>query len=227
MREEWYNIKRGNFYFGKSGNFYFGLTDARDLRKAASIEIDGHEYSYREGKEYENGIITENKYKIAELSEWGISDEEKNEIIKKYTEYWNRYGRNRLYECRASFSCDDIIDRALKRIVQNENSIDYSTGYLVSNQKYGITQSSSTWINDDEHMISVYYSSEGYSIIPSLEEKIKWCSKIAALWAFLVLICTSLLLPLTCYGLYYSILIPIILISKLHSYFLWVKKGFK
>ncbi len=26
MREEWYNIKRGNFYFGKSGNFYFGLT---------------------------------------------------------------------------------------------------------------------------------------------------------------------------------------------------------
>jgi hypothetical protein len=31
MREEWYNIKRGNFYFGKSGNFYFGLTTIRSL----------------------------------------------------------------------------------------------------------------------------------------------------------------------------------------------------
>jgi hypothetical protein len=32
MREEWYNIKRGNFYFGKSGNFYFGLTLKRLIK---------------------------------------------------------------------------------------------------------------------------------------------------------------------------------------------------
>jgi hypothetical protein len=39
MREEWYNIKRGNFYFGKSGNFYFGLTDKRNQEKNFSRVI--------------------------------------------------------------------------------------------------------------------------------------------------------------------------------------------
>jgi hypothetical protein len=33
MREEWYNIKRRNFYFGKSGNFYFGLTEEKEEKK--------------------------------------------------------------------------------------------------------------------------------------------------------------------------------------------------
>lgn len=211
----------------KHTSIAFGISDqdARDLRKAATIIIDGHEYTYREGKEYKDGVKVENKYKIEELDEW-ISDEEKNQIIKKYTEYWNRFGKNRLYECPASYSCDDIIDRALKRIVQNESSMDYSTGYLVSNKKYGITQSSWTWVEDGEHKISVFYSPNGYSIVPSLGEKEKWCSKIAAIWALLTFFCSSVLLPLACYSLYYSILIPLKLIAILGDYFCWVRKGF-
>lgn len=211
----------------KHTSIAFGISDqdARDLRKAATVIIDGHEYTYREGKEYTNGVKIENKYKIEELSEW-ISDEEKNQVIKKYIDYWRRYGRYGLYECGALYSCDATIDRALKRIVQNESSMDYSSGYLVCNQKYGITHSSWTFVKDGEQYVSVQYSPNGYSIVPSSGEKIKWCSKIAGLWALFIFFATSILLPLACYSLYYLILIPLKFIDSLKSYFHWVRKGF-
>jgi hypothetical protein len=39
MREEWYNIKRGNFYFGKSGNFYFGLTHSSEKKIKKPLRV--------------------------------------------------------------------------------------------------------------------------------------------------------------------------------------------
>lgn len=211
----------------KHTSIAFGISDqdARDLRNAADIEINGHKYAYRENKEYPEGIKIENKYKIEKLDEW-ISDEEKNQIIKKYTDYWSSFIYNKHHICPASYSCDDIIDRALKRIIQNENSMDYSTGYLVSNQKYGITQSSWTYIDDGEHYVSIDYTPNGYSIVPSLGEKVTWCAKIAAIWALLMFFFTSVLLPLACHILYYAILIPLKLIAMFRDYYQWVRKGF-
>lgn len=213
----------------KHTSIAFGISDqdARDLRKTADIEINGHRYAYKEGKDYHEGTKIENKYKIEELDEW-ISDDEKNQIIKKYSDYWFPYGLGytNKYICRASYSCDDIIDRALKRIVQSETSMDYSTGYLVSNQKFGITQSSWSFVDDGEHHVSVGYSPNGYSIVPSFGEKEKWCTKIAAICALLMFFFTSVLLPLACHILYYAILTPLKLIAMLRDYFRWVRRGF-
>lgn len=104
--------------------------------------------------------------------------------------------------------------------------MDYSTGYLVSNQKSGITQSSWSFVDDDAHHVSIGYSPDGYSIVPSFGEKIKWCSINAAIWALLMSFCTSVILPLACYILYYIISIPLKLIAILREYYYWVYKGF-
>lgn len=212
----------------KHTSIAFGISDqdARDLRKRAHILKDGHEFTYKEGDEYENGKKIDNIYKIKELDESYITDEEKNEVIQKYVDYWNRYGSHRNYICSVKYSCDRVIDRALDRIVKNETLIDYSGGYLVSNKNYGIKHASSTFAVDGDQYISAYYSPDGFSIVPSTDQKIIWCSKTAALDAFLAFVCTSLFLPLFCYVLYFSILIPILLIRTLRSYIHWVKNGF-
>jgi hypothetical protein len=211
----------------KHTNIAFGISDqdARDLRKAASIEIDGHKYSYEEGKEYKNGIKTENKYKINELDESCITDDEKNEVIKKCIGYWH-CSRSNDYECTTSFFCDNIMHKALERIVKNETFIDFSTGYLVNNKKYGIKNSSWTLVSDGDHYVSVYYSPDGYSIVPSLKEKIKYCLEFSTIYVLFALLFTTILLPLIGYCFYFSLITPLVLISKLYSYFYWVKKGF-
>lgn len=199
--------------------------DARDLRKAAIIEIDGHEYCYREGHVYENGVKVENIYKIKELGDY-ISNEEKNEIIKKYKDYWEKYGNYNNYICSVSYSCDNVIDRALKRVVNENNYINYSNGYLVSNEKYGIAEANWMFAKDGEGYISAGYSPDGYSIIPGEFQKATHCSKIGVYAALISFFLISFILPIVFNVSFIIARIPLVLFKFIGLYFTWVKKGF-
>lgn len=211
-------------------NIAFGISDqdALDLRKSASVFIEGYKTSYEEGHKYENGIIVENKYIKKNLDDY-ISDEDKNEALENCFAYWVGYGS--YYKqgviCSVSYHPDPIVKKSLDRIVATEWYSNYSTGFLVDNEKYGIKKSDLLLAKDGDNNVYAHYLPNGYSIILGAKEQFIECSRMGGYVALFAFFCTSLVLPLLCYILCGLLMIPGQVVQILLSYFNWVRKGFQ